>query len=963
MYNQISIYKKMNRFFMLSLFTLSLFLFFIFIFIKYPSFMKERESVLEQKKLEFNLLLKNFEEFFNSLESKSYQIANRSVIRDALIKYNQGSMTIEELNLLSLSKLKDGLEYFPEAKGFVRCSDNGTPVLKIGLVIDPIFKVMPKDMNIVYGEVFFYEKEFYYTLGVPIKGGVNRNQKVGSDLYLISLSTIKKILLESKSKFEYGTFSLALKVDSQTFSDIFTPSKIYKFDTSVKKDYQDDGKSITILSPSFKIPNFYIVYKADKDLLFKDLDNFLITQLLFYLTLLVAAFILFFWASKRFKREVTKSLKDMELQTDEATSNLDNVKAEKTQILNFISSAVWILDKDGKISFVNQATEKIFGYKPDEMIGKDHCGFLKISDKEGPIPDKCTVCESVRSGKFFENIKRKIFTKDDKIIDFSISTSPIFQKGEIIGTILILNDISKSERLISDMKKLTEVINRMPSGVVITDKNGTIEYVNPSYERITKYSKDELIGKNPRIFKSFMQTNRFYENFWHTILSGSVWMGNFINNNKYKELVYEEATVIPVKNDSGEITNFIAIKHDVTDRKNISDKFNQIQKFESIGLLVGGISHDFNNILTIISGYNEMVLSSLKEDDTLKSYILKVNDGIDKMSQLVKHLSAFTRKQDYNPEVINISKEVKLIENMLRKLVSEDIKFYFKYKTQDSFIIADINNIQVILINLIKNASDAVNSRKDNFNREIDVIVDYLDIGDENVYNLDKGGYVVIAVRDTGIGIPESMINRIFDPFFTTKGVGENSGLGLSTVLGIVKQSGAYINVTSKVDEGSKFEILWPCYRKGIKSEIPSKTPLTSENNLPVCPTGRKKRVMVVDDEIELAEITKATLESVGYSVEISANPLSAMELLKKEDYKFDLVITDIIMPDINGKDFYEKVHLENDKIKFLFVSGYPVGVLEEKGFRIEEQNFLSKPLSTTKLSKKINEIFSDEKG
>lgn len=357
-------------------------------------------------------------------------------------------------------------------------------------------------------------------------------------------------------------------------------------------------------------------------------------------------------------------------------------------------------------------------------------------------------------------------------------------------------------------RQLSAVIEQTAESVIITDANGVITYVNPTFEQVSGYSQAEVIGRNPHILRSGKQDSAFYRQLWETIRSGQVWHGQLTNKKKDGSPFIEEATITPVRNENGAIVNYVAVKRDVTRELELQEQFYQMQKMEAVGLLAGGIAHDFNNILLVINGFAEMIKYQLPPDDPVQEMAGKILDAGKRAASLTRQLLAFSRKQVAESRVFDLNTVVHGMEKMLRRLIGEHIQVQTHLAPKLWSIKADPNQIEQVIINLIVNARDAMPGGGSLIIETANMIVEEGHVISR--LEVQPGEYVILTVSDTGVGMSQEVKARIFEPFFTTKETGKGTGLGLATVYGIIKQSGGYIWVYSEEGQGTTFKIYLP---------------------------------------------------------------------------------------------------------------------------------------------------------
>ena len=510
--------------------------------------------------------------------------------------------------------------------------------------------------------------------------------------------------------------------------------------------------------------------------------------------------------------------------------------------------------------------------------------------------------------------------------------------------------LRKSEEQVRILSRATE---QSPALILITDLRGNIEYANPRFEEVTGYTFAEVRGKNPRLLKSGETPRAVYEELWRTIASGEAWRGEWQNRKKNGELYWESALICPIKNEAGEITHYLGIKEDITEHKELQDQLFQVQKMESIGTLAGGIAHDFNNILTVIKGYSDFALSRLDKGHPLYNDISIIQSAGEKAENLTRQILAFSRKQIYHPQVVDLNRIIRDMENMALRLIGEDIRIEMSLAPELPAIKADPSQIEQICVNLLVNARDAINLRTDRAGeKKITIETGTIFLDEDYVrqhMGSKKGLHILFAISDTGTGINEDIRKKIFDPFFTTKAYG--TGLGLATVYGIVKQNEANILLTSEPGTGSTFKIYWPA--------VVEKPPVVSGVDLVGADLHGSERVLLAEDESSVAGFVYAVLKKAGYQVTVARNGKEALDLAARQSVPFDLLLTDLVMPDMNGKELSEKIKEILPTIRILFSSGYTDSYLDHSGALDDAIDFLQKPYSMNALLKKVRSVLS----
>jgi PAS domain S-box-containing protein len=356
--------------------------------------------------------------------------------------------------------------------------------------------------------------------------------------------------------------------------------------------------------------------------------------------------------------------------------------------------------------------------------------------------------------------------------------------------------------------RLATAVEQAAESIVITDLSGTILYVNPAFERITGYTAQEAVGRNPRMLKSGQHDAAFYGQMWDTLLQGHVWSGRITNKKKSGALYEAEITISPIHDSTGQIVNYVAVKHDVTRQVLMESQLRQAQKMEAIGQLAGGVAHDFNNLLTVIQGNASLLLSAEVNSAIRTECSQQILHATERAATLTRQLLLFSRKQVMQPANRNLNDIVEGMVKMLRRVLGGDVALRSELAPGLPPVFADVGMIEQILLNLAVNARDAMPTGGV---LTISTGTQVLDGKEATNAHLDAAGeFVWLRISDTGCGIPPEVRPRIFEPFFTTKEVGKGTGLGLATVYGIVEQHHGWIDVTSETGSGSTFKVYLP---------------------------------------------------------------------------------------------------------------------------------------------------------
>ncbi|MFH1931093.1 MAG: PAS domain S-box protein, partial [Pseudomonadota bacterium] len=624
---------------------------------------------------------------------------------------------------------------------------------------------------------------------------------------------------------------------------------------------------------------------------------------------------------------------------------------------------IWEVDKYGRYTFASGKVKKILGYEPEELIGKtpfelmpEYSGkrigayLKKVASEKNPIVD----------------LEHWTLTKEGDRIYLLTNGVPILnEKGELYGYRGIDKDITERKQAEEERIRLSTAIEQSAESVVITDREGTIKYVNPAFESVTGYSRQEAIGQNPRIIKSNKHGKEFYAALWDTIISGKVWRGRLTNKKKDGTLYEEEATISPVNNTSGEIINFVAVKRDVTEEIKLEGKLRQAQKMEAIGTLAGGIAHDFNNILSAIIGYTELTEYEMPEGfNKAKGNLREVLKAGRRAKDLVKQILAFSRQGDQERKPLQISHIVKEALKLLRASLPTTIEFRLNIEPEIGIIEADPTQIHQVLMNLCTNAAHAMNEKGGILElslQNVTIFEDGFASGEpeksktrnlKSEILLPPGPYVTLTVSDTGHGMSAGVVERIFDPYFTTKEKGEGTGLGLAVVHGIVKSYGGAITVYSEVGKGSTFKAHFPVIEKKL---------VEKEEKAEAIPAGHQ-RILFVDDEPVLVDIGKKMLEHLGHQVITRTSSVEALEAFRNNPDKFDLVITDKTMPQMTGFGLAKEIKRIRPGVPIILCTGFSDTTDEDKARATGINGLVMKPVVMREMAEIIKRV-SDGRG
>lgn len=520
-------------------------------------------------------------------------------------------------------------------------------------------------------------------------------------------------------------------------------------------------------------------------------------------------------------------------------------------------------------------------------------------------------------------------------------------------TIELEKELAERRRIEAERDRLITAIEETDESIYITDLDGNILYINSAVVRNTGYSRDEMVGQNPRIVKSGKQDEAFYRDLWATISGGKTWKGQMVNRRKDGTLYTVDKTISPVHDPAGAIVNYVAINHDITehlrisaDKARLKEELQQAQRVEAVGRLAGGVAHDFNNMLSVILGHGEMLLAKLHAEDPSREKIAAIVKAGRRSSDLTRQLLTFARRQIISLKNIDLNQTVTEFLKLIQKVTREDIEIKTILEEGLPTIRADRGQIEQVLMNICLNARDAMPEGGQMIIETKKASVNSQDVKQHPYMKVGK--YVLLSVSDNGVGMGENIYKHVFEPFFTTKGPNKGTGLGLSVVFGIVKQHGGYIHLDSEPKRGTKFTIYFPT----VDAPPDARSAVSSKPA-----RGGTETLLVAEDEDSVRDLFQQTLESYGYKVLTARNGAEAVEVYLTHREEIALAVLDVVMPKKGGKEAYDEIAKITPGLKVLFLSGYSTNAIHDDFILSPGLSFLQKPFIPSVLARKVREI------
>ncbi len=612
-------------------------------------------------------------------------------------------------------------------------------------------------------------------------------------------------------------------------------------------------------------------------------------------------------------------------------------------LVDSLPVAILALDKDDLVRVWNPAAERVFGWSALEVLGKPYP--LVPPHKTDEFSD--TVIKTLGGDRIVEwETVRK--SKDGALVDVRLSTALI---PDVTGgpplKLAMITDITGWKKDQMQLRQLSRAVEQSASSIVITDLNGNIEYVNPKFLRLTGYSLEELIGKNPRILKSGATPAEEYNRLWETIASGGEWTGEFHNRKKNGDLYWESALISPIKDSNGVVTHYLALKDDITEKKEMELHIREMETMESLGTLAGGVAHDFNNILGIILGHVSLLEIRRNENSAFEQSIHSINSAIQRGAGLVRQILTFARKSEVHPEAIDVNKAILDLSRMIQETFPRTVEIVVDLEEGIPIVLMDNTQLHQALLNLCINARDAMMEPREGRVPGGKLTIRTL-LVDGAVLSSREGAdpslkYVEISVADQGMGMSDATIQRIFEPFFTTKELGRGTGLGLSLVYGVVKTHGGFVDVDSTLGEGTVFRLFFP-----VSESVPSGESRTPEGEISA--RGRGEGVLIVEDEPTLLDLLESTFHDKGYRVFLAADGLEGIEAYREHMGEIAIVVTDFGLPGADGGVLLTSLQSLNPSVNVVVASGFFEPHIRSQLAKNGARALVSKPYGLTEL-------------
>jgi PAS domain S-box-containing protein len=654
---------------------------------------------------------------------------------------------------------------------------------------------------------------------------------------------------------------------------------------------------------------------------------------------IVGCVLVFRDVTERRKAQLRLSESELWIRTD-TENRLEESEGQLRELAAHIHLALWVIDpRKDKVLYISPGYEKIWGRSGQSLID-DRRSYL-----EGIHPLDQEMVNHEDAAMFDTgqiDVECRVLRPDGSMPWVWIRGYAVRNdQGQTVRVVCIAEDVTQRKLSQDDQGRLAAIVECSDDAVVSSTLEGVVITWNRGAERLYGYTAEEMIGQNIRLLYATENSEEFLR------VQETVVNGERIPSYDTKRLqkngtsIAVSVSISPIRVKNGEIVGASNIAHDITRVKQLEAQFRQAQKMEAVGTLAGGVAHDFNNLLTIISGYSELLLSKMPPTDSKRAALTAIHNAGERAASLTQQLLAFSRKTVLAPKILDLNEVVKETESMLRRLIGEDILLRFLPDPGIHRIQVDPGLLGQVLMNLAVNSRDAM---PQGGNLTIETCNSVI----EEAYCQDHAGakpgkFVQLTMTDTGSGMTPQIKARVFEPFFTTKGVGQGTGLGLAVVYGIIKQSDGYIEVNSEPGAGTCFKL----YFQSVDREADNRAadPVAS-----IVHHGTET-VLLVEDEDGVRGIALLALQMHGYTVLTARDGKDALRVVGKHEGNIDMLVTDVVMPGMNGQEVAHTLVPMFPRMKTLFISGYTDDAIIRNGLVQEQIDFLQKPFGRNRSS------------
>jgi PAS domain S-box-containing protein len=635
-----------------------------------------------------------------------------------------------------------------------------------------------------------------------------------------------------------------------------------------------------------------------------------------------------------------------EAPVDDVRRALEASEMRYRRLFESAQDGILILDAvTGQIDDVNPFLIALMGYTREDFVGQ-HLWEI------GPFKDIAAAKDSFTELQAKEYVRYEhlpLQARDGRTIDVEFVSNVYRVSGRKVIQCNV-RDITERKRREAALRLLERAMGAVSQGILITDAlvpDDPIIYTNPGFARMSGYDSPEIVGRNCRFLQGEATDPAARGEVRDAVRAGRACTVELLNYRKDGTTFWNHLELAPVIDATGRVTHFVGVQTDVTERRSLEAQFLHAQKMEAVGRLAGGIAHDFNNILSVILSYADLLADGFDPSDPVRADLEEIRRAGWRATDLTRQLLAFSRQQVLQARVLDLHDTVAGLEKMLHRLLGADVRLTVLPAVDLWSIKADPGQIEQVLMNLAVNARDAMPGGGDLTIETVNVELD--DDYARAHHDVRPGPHVLLAVSDTGMGMDRKTSGRIFDPFFTTKPLGKGTGLGLATVFGIVKQSGGHIWVYSEPGKGTTFKLYFPRFLGTVAAR--------SSKRVERALARGDETILLVEDDEQVRALAENILRRCGYVVLVAPNGGEALLICETYGAKIDLLLTDVVLPRMSGRELAERLRPLRTAMKVLFMSGYTDDAILQHGILDSGTAFLQKPLTPFTLSAKVREV------
>jgi len=629
--------------------------------------------------------------------------------------------------------------------------------------------------------------------------------------------------------------------------------------------------------------------------------------------------------------------KKAELDLRAAFEGAEAERARSEAIIAGMGDGISIHSPDLVILYENRVLQELMGKREGDTCHRFH-GCLPRGN-EG-----CPIRKTFTDGGI-HTIETEAVTGRGSVA-VEVTTSPIRGVGgEVASVVCIVRDISGRKRDEEERRRLAAAVEHAADAILVTDAEWIVQYVNPAFEKVTGYAREEVLGRNPYILAADGENIRVYLGIEEKIRSGSPWKGRMKNKRKDGVLLEQDTVIYPIRDPGGKIVNHVIASRDITREVLLEKQARTAQQMEAVGTLAGGIAHDFNNALTGIIGFADLLRMRLEKEPKLQRDVDEILKCAERASTLTRQLLAFARRQVIEPVSLGLNTVVRDLSRLMKKVSGESIEVRTRLTGGIPPVFADRGQLEQVLLNLCLNSRDAMPGGGEFF-----VSTDTVAWAGERVEDtavMAAGQYVLLSVADSGSGMDDATRKRAFEPYFTTKAPGKGTGLGLSMVYGIVKQNGGFVFLDTRPGKGTTFRIYFPA-SEAVSSEKAEWKEAAVK--------GGVETILLAEDEEAIRNLAERSLRGYGYEVLAARDGAEAVALFAAHP-EIAIAVLDVVMPRLGGKEALDAMRRIRPELKALFTSGYSTDRIHESFILLPGIEFLPKPYGPASLARRVREV------